>query len=333
MEAQSIDVGSMSPTHNSDIDNDAQAIRWALPPSETSSVKLILCFARIFTQLPSPMMRFAADVLGRVAYWLYRKDRRLALRNVRTFYPNASVSMQRKTVVRSFQHLVRSVFDLMPLAAERVARQPALKIRHLERLDAALGKGRGVVLITGHYGNPEILALALKRISKCSGFLYKPTRFGWVIDQFRRYRHTVLLPNSGFQPLESSARGVRKAGQLLRRGCVVVMAADLTWGSGFIPVSFLNRTFRMSRVPASVSLRTRALLLPVITVRDHDGGYDIILEEPIEHPAAVSRSDAERTMTETFARILERYVDSAPEQWCWLQLADQSEQAEIQNRS
>jgi lauroyl/myristoyl acyltransferase len=38
-------------------------------------------------------------------------------------------------------------------------------------------------------------------------------------------------------------------------------------------------------------------------------------------------------MTETFARILERYVDSAPEQWCWLQLADQSEQAEIQNRS
>lgn len=278
------------------------------------------------------MMRFVGDVVGRVAYWLYRKDRRLALRNVRTFYPNASASMQQKIVVRSFQHVVRSVFELMPLAAERVTRRPTLKIRHLERLDAALGKGRGVVLITGHYGNPEILALALKGISKCSGFLYNPTRFGWVIDQFRRYRHTVLLPNSGFQPLESSAPGIRKACQLLRRGNVVVMAADLTWGSGFIPVTFLNRTFRMSRVPASVSLRTRALLLPVVTVRDHDGGYDVILEEPIEHPLAVSRSDAERIMTETFARILERYVDSAPEQWCWLQLADQSEQVKIQTR-
>ena len=279
------------------------------------------------------MMRFVADVLGRMVYCLYRKDRRLALRNIRTFYPNASASMQRKIVVRSFQHLVRSVFDLIPLTAERVTRRPALKIRHLERLDAALRKGRGVILVTGHYGNPEILALALKGRCTSPGFLYNPTRFGWVIDQFRRYRHTVLLPISGFQPLESSARGVRKASQVLRRGNFVVMAADLTWSSGFIPVSFLNKTFRMSRVPASISLRTRALLLPVITVRDYNGGYDIVLEEPIEHPLAVSRSEAERIMTETFARILERYVDSAPEQWCWLQLADQSEQANMQNAS
>jgi Kdo2-lipid IVA lauroyltransferase/acyltransferase len=322
----------MSHTHNSDTDKNAQAIPWALPPSRTSSVKLILCFARIFTQLPSPTMHFVADVLGRVAYWLYRKDRRLALKNVRTFYPNASASMQRSIVVRSFQHVVRSVFDLMQLTAERATRRPALKIRHLERLDVALGKERGVVLITGHYGNPEILALALRGRCTSPGFLYKPTRFAWAIDQFRLYRETVLLRGSGFQPLESSARGVRKASRLLKHGSVVVMAADLTWSSGFIPVSFLNRTFRMSRVPASISLRTRALLLPVITVRNHDGGYDIILEEPIEHPAAVSRFDAEQTMTETFARILERYVDSAPEQWCWLQLADQSEQVKIQTR-
>jgi Kdo2-lipid IVA lauroyltransferase/acyltransferase len=278
-------------------------------------------------------MRSAADVLGHVAYWLYRKDRRLALKNVRTFYPNASASMQRSIVVRSFQHMMRSAFDLVPLAAEKATRWPALTIRHLERLDAALGKGQGVVLITGHYGNPEMLTLALRGRCSYPSFLYKPTRFSWVIDQFRLYRHTVLLLGSGFQSLESSARGVRKASRLLKRGSFVVMAADLTWGSGFIPVRFLNRTFRMSRVPASISLRTRAVLLPVITIRDHDGGYDIILEEPIEHPAAVSRSFAEREMTETFARILERYVDSAPEQWCWLQLADQSKQTEIPNRS
>jgi lauroyl/myristoyl acyltransferase len=269
-------------------------------------------------------MRSVADVLGHVAYWSYRKDRRLALKNVRTFYPNASASTQRSIVVRSFQHMMRSAFDLIPLAAERASRWPVLTIRHLERLDAALGKGQGVALITAHYGNPEVLALALRGRCTYPAFLYNPTRFGWVIDQFRRYRKTVLLRDSGFQPLESSRRGVRKAGRLLKHGSIVVMAADLTWNSGFIPVRFLNRTFRMSRVPASLSLRTRAVLLPVITIRDRDGGYDIIIEEPIQHSASVSRSDAERIMTETFAHILERYVDSAPEQWCWLQLADQS---------
>lgn len=278
-------------------------------------------------------MRFVATVLGRAAYWLYPQDRHVALKNVRTFYPNASDFMQRSIVVRSFQHLVRTSLDLMALAAESPTRWPALTIKHLERLEAALGEGRGVVLITGHYGNPEILALALKGRCACPGFLYKPTRRGWVIDQFRRYRQTVLIPEPNLQLLESSTRGVRKAGQLLRRGNFVVMAADLTWRSGYIPVSFLNRTLRMSRVPASISLRTRAVLLPVITVRDRDGGYDIILEQPIERPLAVSLSDAERAMTETFARILDRYVDAAPEQWCWLQLAVQSEQAKTPKKS
>lgn len=311
--------------------DNSQPIPLSLPTKETSNVKLLLSLARILTRLPSPLIRFTATVLGRAAYWLYPEERHVALKNVRHFYPNASAATQRSIVARSFQHMVRSAFDLVPLAAG-VTHRPALTIRNSERLEAALSAGRGVLLITGHYGNPEILALALEGRCTSPGFLYNPTRRGWVIDRFRRYRQTVLTPNSNVQPLESSARGVRKAGQLLRGGSVVVMAADLTWNSGFIPITLLNRTFRMSRVPASLALRTHALLLPVITVRDENGGYEVIFEEPIEHPAAVSRPDAERTMTQVFASILEHYVDSAPGQWCWLQLADQGGQAAIQNR-
>jgi lauroyl/myristoyl acyltransferase len=95
------------------------------------------------------------------------------------------------------------------------------------------------------------------------------------------------------------------------------MAADLTWGSEFIVVDFLKRAFPMSRVPAAISLRTHALLLPIITVRHLDGTYKIVVEEPIEHQTTASHSTAERNMTETFARILGRHVETAPEQWCW----------------
>jgi Kdo2-lipid IVA lauroyltransferase/acyltransferase len=286
---------------------------------------VILWLTRAFTRLPKSTIHWVADVLGRVAYWLYRKERHLALRNVRTFYPNASASIQRDIVIRSFQHMVHSAFDLMRFAAVESGRWPTITIRHLERLDAALNKGRGVVLITGHYGNVEILMFALKEISSYPAFLWhKPTsRIGWVVAQFRRYRETIVTPNTGFQPLESSVRGVMKAGHLLKRGNVVIMAADRTWGSGFITVTFLNQPFRMSRVPASVSLRTHASLLPVIAVRHRDGQYDIIVEEPIECLATVSHGDAERTMMVTFAQILARHVESTPEQWCWTQLIEQ----------
>jgi len=96
------------------------------------------------------------------------------------------------------------------------------------------------------------------------------------------------------------------------------MAADLTWGSGVIPLSFLGVPYYMSRVPASISLRTNAPLLPIITVRKPDGSYDVVVEDPIETPGAISNRSAEQIMTERFARILERYVRSCPEQWCWV---------------
>jgi len=263
-----------------------------------------------------------ADVLGRVAFWLYRNERHLALKNVRCFYPDANPSIQRTIVRQSFQHMVQSAFDLIRFATEESDRWPTVTIKHLERMQIAISKGRGVVVITGHYGNLEILVSALKNISSCPGLLwYKPTReLGWVVDQFRRYRHEILTPKFEFELLVSSMSGVRRAAQLLRGSNVVIMAADLIFGSGFIPVTFLDRTFPMSRVPASLALRTRAILLPVITVRCNDGHYNIIVEEAIEHPINVTKSDSERMMTESFARILAHHIESTPEQWCWTQL-------------
>lgn len=293
----------------------------------TGNDKLILCLAKAFARIPDPAKHTVAVVLGRVGYYLYRKDRHLALKNVQTFFPNASAAIQQSIVIRSFQHMVQSALDLMRFATE-ATHWPTVTIKHKERMDAAVSKGRGVILITGHYGNLEILAFGLKNISPCPGLLsYKPTRkLGWVVDQFRlyrqAYRRAMLTPKTGFQLLESSVPGVMKAGHLLKRGNVVIMAADLIFGSGFIPVTFFNMPFRMSRVPASISLRTHALLLPVITVRRNDGQYDIIVEEPIKQPTSGSYREAELRMTETFGGILERYVESAPEQWCWTQLVE-----------
>jgi lauroyl/myristoyl acyltransferase len=86
------------------------------------------------------------------------------------------------------------------------------------------------------------------------------------------------------------------------------MAADLTWGLGGIQLSFLGQPDYMSRVPAAISLRTNAPLLPNITRRKPDGSYDVVIEDLIENPRAGSKIDAERIMTERFATILERNV-------------------------
>lgn len=258
--------------------------------------------------------------LGVLAYQLYAPERNLALRNVRSCFPTQPSSVHKQITIRSFQHSILSSLDLLRFADDASARWPLLTVKNHERIVSALAMGRGVILITGHYGNLGTLPFALKGICPNPAYLWhRPTReIGWAVAQFRDYKNSYLKPRSGFHRLDSSIRGLIRAGHLLKSGNAVIMAADLTWGSGVIPLPFLGVRYYMSRVPAAISLRTNAPLLPIITVRKPDGSYDVVVEDVIENPKTISNHNAEQIMTERFARILERHVRSCPEQWSWM---------------
>lgn len=284
-----------------------------------SHLKFVHLLARTLRSLAESFPVLIASSLGQIGYWLYRSERELAIRNIRACYPNDSSSVHRHVAIRSFQHSVLSALDLLRFADEDRSQWPSIAVKNHERISAAVADGRGVILITAHYGNLSVLPFALKGICADPAYLWhRPTRkVGWAVARFRDYRDSTLRPRTGFHRLESSIRGAMRAIHLLKRGNAVIMGADLTWGSGTVPVRFLGVPYNMSRVPASLSLRTKAALLPITTIRKRDGSYDVVVDEPIENPTATSSRQAEQLMTEAFARILERRVRLCPEQWCW----------------
>jgi KDO2-lipid IV(A) lauroyltransferase len=281
--------------------------------------KLVQLLARMSRSLAGSPLMLIASILGRIGYWLFRSERELAIRNIHACYPNDSSSAHQQIASRSFQHSVLSALDLLRFADEDRSRWPSMAVRNHERISAAVAKGRGVILITAHYGNLSALPFVLKGICADPAYLWhRPTRkVGWAVARFRDYRDLTVRPRTGFHRLESTIGGAMRAVHLLKRGNVVIMGADLTWGSGTVPVTFLGVPYKMSRVPASLSLRTRATLLPITTIRKRDGSYDVVVDEPIQNPTAISSRQAEQLMTEAFARILERRVRLCPEQWCW----------------
>jgi lauroyl/myristoyl acyltransferase len=103
----------------------------------------------------------------------------------------------------------------------------------------------------------------------------------------------------------------------LKRGNAVIMAADVVWNSSSVPVTFFSEQYNMSRVPASLSVRTKAALLPVITIRNNNGTYKVVIGEPVDWSTAFSRPETERQITEFFAKFLEQHVRRRPEQWGW----------------
>jgi len=283
-------------------------------------LQLTRLLIRASNGLPYFMALNAALMLGRLGYWIYRSERKQALKNIRACYPEEPHSTHTCIAMRAFQHMTVTAMELFRFSGDRSYADQVITVRNLHHVTEALDGERGVLLVSAHYGNLPLLPFAFEGICREPAYIMRwPTRkLGQIVAQFRAYRDAYLKPLSSFRSLNSSIGGAVSAGHLLKRGNAVIVVADLTWGSGAVPVTFLGVPHYMSRAPASLSLLTGASLIPAIISRNADGSYEVVVEPPIERPTGTSRRDAELAMTESFAKVLERRVKACPEQWFWM---------------
>lgn len=268
--------------------------------------------------LPGSLVFCAGRLMGWIGYCANRASRERAIENVRTCFPQESHRLHRKIAVRGFQHMALSAMDLLRAPEEESEVMRRINVRNKHYITNALREGKGVVLVTGHFGNVSVLPAAFDGISKEPAYIMRrPTRrVSWVIREARAYRDIYLKPRSIFRSLDSSIADALQLAHLLKRGNVVIVLADLTWGSGTVLVDLFGIPYLMSRLPASLAILNGASLIPVMTLRNADGTYEVVVEPPIEKPEGLNH-DARQTMTKNFATILERFVSSSPEQWCW----------------
>jgi lauroyl/myristoyl acyltransferase len=210
-----------------------------------------------------------------------------------------------------------SAMDVLRAPEEKSEMMLRINVRNRHYITNALQEG-GVILVTGHFGNVSVLPAAFDGISKEPAYIMRrPTRrVSWIIRQARAYRDNYLKPRSTFRSLDSSSADALELAHLLKRGNVVIVLADLTWGSGTVQVDLFGIPYLMSRLPASLAIINGASLIPVLTCRNADGTYEVTVEPPIKKPQVLNQ-DARRVMMQQFARILERFVGASPEQWCW----------------
>ncbi len=270
--------------------------------------------------VPYPIGPQGAGLIARAGYLGYGSERRLALWNLRHCFPYASEPWRRRTAMAFFEHLVTSAYEVFHTVHDPDGTEQRVQIEHEERLTEALAGGRGVIAVSGHFGNFALLPFMLRNASPEPAFIARASkrRVGPLVQSARAYYRETLKPMAGMRVLPSSLSGARDATQLLRRGNLLLIFADLTWGMGELPCRFLGVNHRVSRAPASLALRTGATLLPIAVVRCPGGKHRLTIDEPILPPAGATPQEAECAMTRAFATRIETRVRLCPEQWYWL---------------
>ncbi|MDP6529943.1 MAG: LPS export ABC transporter periplasmic protein LptC [Gemmatimonadota bacterium] len=217
-----------------------------------------------------------------------------------------------RIVRRMFRALGRNVVDLLRMPdMSREDLKAAVRFEGLEHLEEAVATGRGVVALSGHMGNWEILGAALAARGVPLHVVSRRAfdrRAGCLLDRWRKGAGVQVHRREG------GLTGVLRA---LRRGEVVGVLADQDTAGEGVFAPFFGTPARTPTGPFMLARRTGALLLPIWIHMDAAGIHRVRVhpgEEP--HPdkdsAEACRQDATR-----WNRHMERSIRSCPEQWVW----------------
>jgi KDO2-lipid IV(A) lauroyltransferase len=192
----------------------------------------------------------------------------------------------------------------------------------LENLEVALSRGKGVMLLFGHFGANQMVMPAIGyrgiKMSQLSApaTVWKeklPERQfsrveGWVLRT--RWEHELSLPVKHINIFGS----LKEAFLTLKRNEVLGVAIDGGGGKKRVPVDFLGRKALFSTGAMEIAQRTGCSVVPVFMVRHKDGHNNMILEPPLDLIGGEG-DERLRINTETFVRRLESYVLKHPDHY------------------
>ena len=254
-----------------------------------------------------PALRHAVASPGGTAwFWLNTKQRRAALGNYAAALGlDPSDPEVARVARRAFQNYGRMVLDFLLMGS--LTKEDLIKrtdIDGLEHLDAALARGRGVILALPHMGswdNTGSYGGALGYPITAVTGRFPGSLNDAVVETRERYGLQVLLVG------RPAVRGIIQA---LNANRIVGLVCDQEEGPG-VDVRFFGRSAVVPAGAAALALKTGAALMPGYQYMPSPGRHHIHLE------GALSRSEGE-TKENLMQRVVNRfetYIRERPDQW------------------
>lgn len=280
-----------------------------------ATLYFVRALSLIVNLLSRRLALFFGAMTGLIVWCLLPRDRHRISRHLKLVYGDRLTDSERKNVGRSF--FVKSGKNLVDLL--RCPRHyhteiaPLIELEGLEHFDRAYNRGKGVIGISGHIGNFEMLAIVFAQFGyKAAAIgreMYDPKLDELLVARRRANGVTNFATTD-------SPRGILK---WLKDGGVIGVLIDIDSiriRSEFVPV--FGRPALTPVGQTIIGLKTGAAFVPAVCVRTENDGYKIIVkpEIPVE-PSGDFDHDV-IAVTAACSRALEPIIDQYRDQWIWL---------------
>ncbi len=275
-------------------------------------VKILIFWS---TVLPRTWVQYFYGSLGRLAYFLVKKEREKTLRHLHVAYGEEKGETELKRLSqRVFVMIGRNFTDILRCAKVSTLEEynSRVTVEGQHHLDKAYDAGKGVICLTCHMGAFELLA----------GYFgmngYAPLLIGTALKD--KKLNDLLVGNRsrwGAEAIERGTGTVRIVRKLKKGGMMCLLIdQDTKVKSRF--VDFFGKPAATPIGATVLALKTGAKVVPVHTMLDDRNRQVIHIGEEVE----LSRTgDEQRDLienTQRFSTVLESFIRKDPSQWLWM---------------
>lgn len=274
---------------------------------------LLFCLYIFIRILPLQLHKSIANFIGRLMYRYIPRNRDLVMKHLKMAYGDemSAAEMERVTL-KSNQHMVMNMLEFM--------RFPAMNSKKIlskvtfegeENLTDALEENKGIIVLSAHYGNWEMLGAAL-------------VARGYPLTVVRRDQDGVLndviqnqRDRKGIKTVPRDKPLYKHLVYLLQNNELVALIADQNAGEDGQFVEYFGRPASTFKGPGLFATKTGAPIIPIFMVRDGYMKHRVVIRPPVVIQTTGNTSDDILAITQACTREIETMVRKHPEQWMW----------------
>ncbi|MEK6743727.1 MAG: lysophospholipid acyltransferase family protein [Nitrospirota bacterium] len=253
----------------------------------------------------------SGGMLGYAAYYLLSRERHRAIAHLSSVFPERRAVWVRQIAHRTFIHLGKSLLETMTVDPRRL--RSDVTFRGSEHLDAAVVQGKGVVFVTGHIGNWELMghAVAARHSLSVVAAPIEPEPVNDMIVGLRARMGVRTI-------LRSRAGAAKELIRVFRENRILGILIDQDTDVEGAFVDFMGRPAWTPTAAAQMAIKFGAPVLFGYVQRGSDNRHTITIEGPLELIRTGNDAEDIRTNTAMFTKLIETAILQNPEQWVWM---------------
>ncbi|MBI2439912.1 MAG: lysophospholipid acyltransferase family protein [Lentisphaerae bacterium] len=276
-------------------------------------IAILRALSWLCARLSLAQVQRAGRVLGWLLGSLLRYRRGEVLSTIQRCFPEKTLAETRAVADGMYRHLGTLLIEALRSGRLSPAALAAeVDFSDLDKAMRLLEEGRGLLVLTAHVGNFELLAMLAAFKGAPLSVLVKELKPKWLnawwVATRAKFGVKMLPARNSYR----ACREVLKANGILG----FILDQNMKRNRGIF-VDYFGAAACTSPGLALLSAQCGAPVLPAFMLRGSDGRHRLHVLDPLKPPAGTDQ-EAIRQATQAYTTIIEQFVRAHPEQWIWL---------------